>query len=256
MRFDILTIFPDFFASCLKVSLLGKALSKKKFSVRLRNFRDFATDKHRSVDDVPYGGGAGMVLKPEPLLRALDAVPKEKKSLTVLLTPRGRLFNQNRAEEWVKLDQLILICGRYEGVDQRVTNLRVDEEISIGDYILNGGEAAALVVLESVVRLLPGVLGNEASIAQESFQRGLLEFPQYTRPPEFEGLKIPEVLSSGHHKEIESWRRRESIRITWERRPDLLEKTALTEGEKEYLKQLQKKGKVAKSPARKSERVL
>ncbi|OGQ47800.1 MAG: tRNA (guanosine(37)-N1)-methyltransferase TrmD [Deltaproteobacteria bacterium RIFCSPLOWO2_02_FULL_46_8] len=224
MHFEILTIFPEFFESCFEVSLLGKALTSGKIKVNLHNFRDCATDKHHRVDDIPYGGGAGMVLKPEPLVKALDAIPKEKNSRIILLTPRGKLFHQQMAQEWSQLDQLILICGRYEGVDERVVELRVDEEVSIGDYILNGGEIAAAVVLETVVRLLPGVLGNEASISQESFQQGLLEYPQYTRPPEFEGLKVPDVLLSGHHKEIESWRHKEAIRITRERRPDLLNK--------------------------------
>ncbi|MBI5299682.1 MAG: tRNA (guanosine(37)-N1)-methyltransferase TrmD [Deltaproteobacteria bacterium] len=238
MYFEILTIFPKFYESCLKVSLLGKAITSCKIKVNLHNFRDYATDKYHRVDDIPYGGGAGMVLKPEPLVRALDAIPKEKKSRTVLLTPRGKLFNQQMAEDWSQLEQLILICGRYEGVDERVVDLRVDEEVSIGDYVLNGGEVASAVVLETVVRLLPGVLGNEVSIFQESFQQGLLEYPQYTRPPEFEGLKVPDVLLSGHHKEIESWRRKEAIRITRERRPDLLKKEI----------KVAKKTKLANSP--------
>ena len=234
MHFDILTIFPDFFGSALEASLLGKALRDKKLTVLLHNFRDFATDKHSKVDDLPYGGGAGMVLKPEPIVRAVQAIPKKSKSLCVLLSPRGKLFRQETALKWSKLDQLILICGRYEGVDERVRELVVDEEISIGDTVLSGGEPAALVVLDAVTRLLPGVMGNEISLAQESFTQGLLEYPQYTRPAEFEGLKVPEVLLGGHHREIEEWRRQKSLELTSKRRPDLL---------------LQKKRKTAKKPA-------
>lgn len=221
MQFDILTIFPDFFASSLKVSLLGKAIAAQKISVSIHNIRDFATDKHKQVDDVPYGGGPGMVMKPEPMVAAVEAIPRQKKSRVVLLTPRGEVFNQARAQSWRTLDQLILICGRYEGVDERVSELVVDEEISIGDYVLSGGEAAALVILDTMVRLLPGVIGNEASLAQESFGEGLLEYPQYTRPAEFRGLKVPQVLQSGHHAEIEAWRRQQAIDRTRQKRPDL-----------------------------------
>ena len=222
MQFDILTIFPEFFESSLKASLLGKGLSDKKFSVRLHNIRDYTEDKHHSVDATPYGGGAGMVMKPEPLVKALEAIPKAKKCLRILLTPCGSLFNQKTAERFGRMDQLIFVCGRYEGVDERVQELAIDEAISIGDYVLNGGEAAALVILETVVRLIPGVIGNEASLSQESFSQGLLEYPQYTRPPEFRGLKVPEVLLSGHHKEIESWRQKQRRIRTLEKRPDLL----------------------------------
>ena len=208
MQFDILTIFPQFFESSLQVSLLGKAITQKKLNVALHNFRDFATDKHKTVDDVPYGGGPGMVLKPEPLVNTIESISGKKKSKCILLTPRGTLFNQKMARQMAKLDQLILICGRYEGVDERVCELVVDEEISIGDYVLNGGEVAALVLLETVARLIPGVLGNEASLSHESFNEGLLEYPQYTRPPELRGLKVPKVLLSGDHKKIIEWRKK------------------------------------------------
>lgn len=237
MHFDILTIFPEFFTSPLKVSLLGKAIQDKKLSVAVHNFRDFAQDKHQKVDDIPYGGGPGMVLKPEPLVRAIRAVPRKQKSLCVLLSPRGALFNQQKAKEWAGLDQLLLICGRYEGVDERVKELVVDEEISIGDTILSGGEAAALVVLDALVRLLPGVVGNEASLEHESFSQNLLEYPQYTRPAEFEGLKVPDILAGGHHKEIEKWREAKALELTKKRRPDLLKK---------HLKELQKNKKPAR----------
>lgn len=224
VQFDILTIFPQFFESSLQVSLLGKAITQKKLNVALHNFRDFATDKHKTVDDVPYGGGPGMVLKPEPLVNTIESISGKKKSKCILLTPRGTLFNQKMARQMAKLDQLILICGRYEGVDERVCELVVDEEISIGDYVLNGGEVAALVLLETVARLIPGVLGNEASLSHESFNEGLLEYPQYTRPPELRGLKVPKVLLSGNHKEIEAWRGSQAIKMTKKRRPDLLKK--------------------------------
>lgn len=224
MRFDLLTIFPEFFESSLKVSLLGKGLAEKKFSVHLHNIRDFASGKHKTVDDVPYGGGAGMVFKPEPVTAAVESIPREKKSLRLLLSPRGKPFNQHWAKKLAAYDQLILLCGRYEGVDERVRELVIDEEISIGDYVLGGGETAALVVVEAVVRLLPGFVGNESSLSQESFGESLLEYPQYTRPPEFRGLSVPEVLLSGNHKAIEAWRRDAALALTKERRPDLIRK--------------------------------
>lgn len=221
MQFDILTIFPDFFASPLKASLLGKALQDGKVTVALHNIRDFCTDKHKQVDDVPYGGGPGMVMKPEPIVACVESIPRKKKSLAVLLTPRGRLFSQESAAQWAGLDQMILICGRYEGVDERVSQLVADEEVSIGDYVLNGGEAAALVILDTLVRLVPGVLGNQASLTQESFAGGLLEYPQYTRPPEFRGLKVPEVLLGGNHAKIGQWRLDQAAERTARYRPDL-----------------------------------
>lgn len=224
MRFDILTIFPEFFDSSLRVSLLGKGLSEKKFSVHLHNIRDFASGKHKTVDDVPYGGGAGMVFKPEPVTAAVESIPREKKSLRILLSPRGKPFNQHWAKKLAAYDQLILLCGRYEGVDERVRELVIDEEISIGDYVLGGGETAGLVVIEAVVRLLPGFVGNKSSLSQESFGESLLEYPQYTRPPEFRGLKVPEILLSGHHQAIEAWRREAALALTKERRPDLIRK--------------------------------
>lgn len=229
MRFDILTIFPEFFSTPLQTSLLGKAIQSRKLAVHLHNIRDFCTDKHKQVDDIPYGGGPGMVMKPEPIVACVRAIPRKKKSRAILLTPRGELFTQAKALGWSQEDQLLLICGRYEGVDERVAQLVVDEEVSIGDYVLNGGEAAALVVLEAVVRLLPGVVGNQTSLVRESFAEGLLEYPQYTRPPEFEGHKVPEVLQSGNHRAIEQWRQEEALVITRKRRPDML-KTTPTKG--------------------------
>lgn len=241
MQVDILTIFPEFFNSCLSVSLLGKAIHDQKLTVTVHNLRDYAEGKHAKVDDVPYGGGPGMVFKPEPMVRAVRTIPKKSKSLSLLLSPRGKLFTQAMAREWSKVDQILLLCGRYEGIDERVKELVVDEEISIGDYVLNGGEVASLVVLDTLVRLLPGVVGNERSLLEESFAEapggeGLLEYPQYTRPPEFEGLKVPEILLGGNHKAIDRWRREKSLEITAKQRPDLLKN-------RPFSKDLQKKPK-------------
>lgn len=248
MHFDLLTIFPEFFESALKISLLGKGLAEKKFSISLHSIREFSTDKHKTVDDTPYGGGAGMVLKTEPLAKAIESIPRKSKSLSILLSPRGKIFNQAMAKELAAYDQLILVCGRYEGVDERIRELYIDEEISIGDFILNGGETAALVLIDTIARLAPGFMGNQASLHEESFAQGLLEYPQYTRPEEFKGLKVPKILLSGNHREIEKWRRLEAIRLTWERRPELLEKVSLNDGEKAYLKELQKEKKTARKP--------
>ena len=225
--------------SPLQSSLLKRAREDGKIAVRIHDIRQYAEGPHRSVDDVPYGGGAGMVFKPEPLVAAVEAVTREKKSLRVLLSPRGALLKQETLVRFAQLDQLILICGRYEGVDDRVCSLVVDEEISIGDYILAGGEVAAWVVMEGVARLIPGVLGNETSTTTESFEQGLLEYPQYTRPKDFRGLFVPEVLLSGDHAEILRWRRREAIRATWARRPELIQESLLTSEEKTFLRTLQ-----------------
>lgn len=224
MHFDILTIFPEFFKSCFDVSLLGKALKENKFTLTIHNIRDYCTDKHKSVDDLPYGGGAGMVFRPEPVVKAFEALALKSNSRKISLSPRGSLFHQKKAFALTSYDQLILLCGRYEGIDERIQELVIDEEISIGDYILNGGEAAALVILDTIVRLIPGVLGNERSLEEESFSDNLLEYPQYTRPPKFRGLKVPQVLLSGNHKEIEKWRQKEALSLTASRRPDLLGK--------------------------------
>jgi tRNA (guanine37-N1)-methyltransferase len=222
MRFDILTIFPELFEPFLETSLIGKAREAGVLEVNTHNIREHATDKHKTVDDTPYGGGAGMILKIEPIARALDSIndqfpisndqsnPNDSMTKTrrvVVLSARGKQFDQKKAEEYAKLDQLILICGRYEGIDQRVADHLADEELSIGPYVLNGGEAAALVVLEAVARLVPGVIGNPASLAEESFGEGAsAEYPQYTKPEDYKGWKVPEVLLSGNHKEIEKWR--------------------------------------------------
>jgi tRNA (guanine37-N1)-methyltransferase len=221
-------------------SIIKRALERGLVSVFLHNIRDYATDKHHIVDDYPYGGGAGMVMKPEPVFAAVEAVKAEVQQANpqiasfpiILLTPQGRLFNQRIANELATQEQLIFICGHYEGVDERVVEQLVTDEISIGDYILTGGELAAMVIVDAVVRRLPGVLGSESATAEESHTRGLLEYPQYTRPAVYRGRPVPEVLLSGNHAEIARWRRAQSIRRTLLRRPDLLEKADLTEGER------------------------
>lgn len=242
MIFEILTLFPEMFDSYLATSILGRAIAEEKIRVECHNIRDFATDKHRMTDDTPYGGGSGMVMKPEPLVRGLEAIQRRDgpKARVILLSPQGRLFNQKVAQELSRLPRLILVCGKYEGVDDRVRTLAVDEEISIGDYILTGGEIAAMVILEATARLLPGVLGDEESTREESFSQGLLEYPQYTRPREFMGCTVPEVLLSGNHREIAAWRRRRAIEETFRKRPDLLRGANLSDEDRETLAQLQR----------------
>ncbi|HHY59192.1 MAG TPA: tRNA (guanosine(37)-N1)-methyltransferase TrmD [Clostridia bacterium] len=246
MRIDVLTIFPEMFHSPLNTSILKRAIEKGILEVGLTNFRDYATDKHRRVDDYPYGGGSGMVMKPEPIFRAWSAVKEKVKAgvhpRTILLSPQGKLFNQQLAWELSKEEHLILVCGHYEGIDERVRLLLQPEEISIGDYILTGGELGALVIIDAVCRLLPGVLGDEQSAREETFSGGLLEYPQYTRPREFMGLSVPEVLLSGHHAKISQWRRQQSLLRTKKRRPDLLEKAPLTPEEREWLANLEWEG--------------
>jgi len=242
MRFDILSIFPEMFESFFGCSLLKKARDKGLIRIETHNIRDGATDKHRMTDDYPYGGGAGMVMKVEPIARVLEAIgARPGECLRVLLTPQGEIFSQAIAAEMVRSGRIGLICGHYEGVDERVRENLVDREISIGDYILTGGEAAAMVVVDAVARLIPGVLGNDESARHESFSEGLLESPQYTRPEEFRGWKVPDVLLSGHHREIEQWRRREALRRTLRRRPDLLAGAPLTEQDRKILEELKKR---------------
>jgi tRNA (guanine37-N1)-methyltransferase len=220
MRIDVLTIFPEMFAGPLQTSILGRARERGLATIELTDIREFTTDRHQSVDDRPYGGGAGMVMKPEPLFAAVEHL-RTADSLVILLTPQGRPFRQQRARELAAQQHLILICGHYEGVDERVRSALVDEEISIGDYVLTNGNLAALVVTDAVVRLLPGVLGCEHSAVEESFSDDLLEYPQYTRPAEFRGLTVPEILLSGDHGRIEAWRSQQAEARTRERRPDL-----------------------------------
>ena len=220
MRFEVLTLFPELFPGALAHGVTGRALSSGAIRLDVHNLRDFTHDRHRQVDDVPYGGGAGMVLKPEPIFEAVRA--RSGSGPVILLSPQGERFNQRIARELAQPPDLYLICGRYEGVDDRVATHLVDRELSIGDYVLTGGELAALVVIDAVSRLMPGVLGAEASPIEESFAEDLLEYPHYTRPPVFEGHAVPDVLLSGHHAEIERWRREQAEARTKRRRPDLL----------------------------------
>ena len=242
MKFDILTLFPDLFHAFLQESILGRAVKRGLVDIKLTDIRSFARGPHRVTDDRPYGGGNGMVMKPGPVYRALQAVDRPKgKSLVVLLTPQGKTFEQSKAWELSRLDQLILICGRYEGVDERIRKGLVDMELSIGDYVLSGGELGAMVVIDAVSRLLPGVLGGENSAKDDSFEDGLLEYPHYTRPQVFKGKNVPSVLLSGDHEKIRLWRRTESLKRTLERRPDLLKKTKLKQEDEAILAKLQKK---------------
>ncbi len=238
MRFDIITIFPEYFESPLKVGTLRKAREKGLIEINLLNLRDFTQDKHKMVDDRPFGGGEGMVFKPEPLYRAIAKVRQEGTPYVVYLSPQGRLLTQEIVRELYDKGHLVLICGRYEGIDERIREHFIDDEISIGDYVVFGGEVAALVIIEAVSRLVPGVVGKRDSVEKETFSQGLLKYPQYTRPRDFLGHKVPEVLLSGDHAAIARWRREKSLEITLKKRPDLLKKAPLTPEDKEFLKKL------------------
>ena len=277
MRIDVLTLFPEMFEGVFGASILGKARDKGLVKLSAVNFRDYSTNKHGQVDDTPYGGGGGMVLKPEPIFAAVEdllsrtelaadaassasadrtgeapaAASASEESLSasaasgsrpriVLLCPQGETFTQQKAEEFAREDHLIFICGHYEGYDERIRIGLVTDEISIGDYVLTGGELPAMVMIDSTVRLLPGVLGNENSAITDSFSTGLLEYPHYTRPTEFRGMQVPDVLLSGHHAHIEAWRRRESLRRTLQRRPELLDRLTLTKQEQKWLEELKR----------------
>ena len=224
MIFEVLTLFPEMFSSVMSTSLLGKAVEKGALTVHLTDPRTFTTDKHHSVDDTPYGGGAGMVMRPEPVVAAVEhAVAARGPAHRVLLGPAGRPLTHARVRELAEIDRLLLVCGRYEGIDDRVRQLVIDEELSIGDFVLSGGEAAAMAVIDAAARFIPGVLGDATSTDEESFAAGLLEAPHYTRPAEFRGLAVPEVLLSGHHEKIRAWRAAESLARTQQVRPDLLD---------------------------------
>jgi tRNA (guanine37-N1)-methyltransferase len=265
MRFDVFTLFPPIFESPLQESILKRAIEAGLIEVRLHNIRDFATDKHHVTDDYPYGGGGGMVMKPEPIFAAVESVlgmqnaefgmqndesnagsairhPQSKIPI-ILLTPQGRLFDQSVARELAQHDRLALICGRYEGVDERVREHLATDEISVGDYVLTGGELAALVIVDALSRLRPGVLGDPDASFDDSHSDGLLEYPHYTRPPEFRGWRVPDVLLSGHHAEVARWRRRQSLVRTAQRRPDLLQQAHLSEEEQRLLEDLSGSGK-------------
>ncbi len=242
MRIDILSLFPEMFQAPFSTGIFKRAIDNKLVNINLHNIRDYTHDKHHTADDYPYGGGPGMVLKPEPIFEAVESIKsdissKEEAGMLpiILLTPQGRLFSQQIAQELSKYSHLILICGHYEGVDERVREHLVTDEISVGDYVLTGGELPAMVVIDAVVRLLPGVLGSEASPLDESHATGLLEYPQYTRPPEYRGWSVPEVLLSGNHALITKWRREQIIRRTLERRPELLDKANLCSEERQLV---------------------
>ncbi|GFH43154.1 tRNA (guanine-N(1)-)-methyltransferase [Lactococcus hodotermopsidis] len=236
MRLDILTLFPEMFSS-LEHSIVGRAQNSGKINVNFHNFRDFATNSQKHVDDMPYGGGQGMLLMPQPIFDTLASFPHEK-ARVLMMDPAGRRFDQKFAEELAKEEQLVFLCGHYEGFDERIKTL-VTDEVSLGDYVLTGGEVAACVMIDATVRLIPDVLGKKASHEDDSFSSGLLEYPQYTRPEEFRGLKVPEVLMSGHHENIRKWRLSESLRKTLRLRPDLLEKYELTDEERKILTTLE-----------------
>jgi tRNA (guanine37-N1)-methyltransferase len=238
LRFDILSIFPEMFSSPFQCSLLQKAGEKRFIEIQIHDIRRYAVDKHRMTDDAPYGGGGGMVMKVEPIERALASLNLPEKTPVILMTPQGETFHQAMAEELAASERIVLICGHYEGVDERVRLHLATREISIGDYVLTGGELSAMVVVDAVARLVPGVLGNTDSAVYDSFSTGLLEYPHYTRPSEYQGWKVPEVLLSGNHREIDLWRRRESLRRTRLRRPDLLEKLILSEVDRRTLESM------------------
>lgn len=239
MKFDVLTLFPEMLTAYLQQGVLGRAVKRGLVDVNLINIRDFAKGTHKTTDDRPYGGGEGMVMKPGPIYRALKSVDRvDGRSPVILLSPQGKLFDQSIAWEMSGWDQLILVCGRYEGVDERIKLTCIDMELSIGDYILSGGELGAMVIVDAVSRLIPGVLGSERSNLEDSFEDGLLEYPQYTRPRVFQDKEVPEILLSGNHEKIRVWRKKESLKRTLEKRPDLLKQAKLTLEDKAILAEL------------------
>ncbi|MBN1177929.1 MAG: tRNA (guanosine(37)-N1)-methyltransferase TrmD [Anaerolineae bacterium] len=241
MRFDVFTLFPTMFASPLEESILGRARERGIVFIYLHNIRDYAAGRHHITDDAPYGGGGGMVMKPEPIFAAVETVLGNEEDVPIiLLSPQGRLFTHEVAVDLARHRRVALLCGRYEGVDERVCQHLVTDEISIGDYVLSGGELAAMVIIDAVTRLLPGTLGDPAATFEDSHARGLLEYPHYTRPPVFRGWDVPEVLRSGDHAAVTQWRREQVLRRTWERRPDLLARAPLTAQDREFLAQLEK----------------
>ena len=238
MRFDILTLFPDMMKTILSESIIGRAEKNKILEINCVNIRDFANNKHNSVDDYPYGGGFGMVMQAPPIYRAYESIAEGEKPYTVYMSPQGKVLTQEKAIELSKLDRLVILCGHYEGVDERVLEEIVDEEISIGDYVLTGGELPAAVLIDCVARMIEGVLPQSESFEDESIYSGLLEYPQYTRPPEFMGRKVPDVLLSGHHINIENWKRKEALRRTYIKRPELLKTAELTQKDRKMLDEI------------------
>lgn len=236
VRFDILTLFPEMIEGMLNQSILKRAIEKKIIEVNIINFRDFSTNKHSTVDDYAYGGGAGMLISVEPIHLAMKTIPNIDKAYKILTSPSGNVYNQNKAEKLSKLDYIVIVCGHYEGIDNRILDY-IDEEISIGDYVLTGGEIPACAIIDSIARLVPGVISDE-SIVGESFTMGLLEYPQYTRPYEYDGKKVPDVLVSGHHANIKKWQRYQSLKKTYEARPELLGNIALTNEDIKMLEEI------------------
>jgi tRNA (guanine37-N1)-methyltransferase len=245
MRIDILTLFPEMFEAVLNESIIGRAAEKDLIELKFHNIRDYSENKHKKVDDYPYGGGLGMLMQCQPIFSAVEDIKSVlgKKPYTILMSPQGKTFDQAKARELSGYENLMIICGHYEGIDERVTEALVDEELSIGDFILTGGEIAAMAVVDATCRLVPGVLKEDASHMVESFGDGLLEFPQYTRPPEFMGMGVPEVLLSGHHENIEQWKRYQSLKRTYEKRPELLDKAVLSKQDMKLLDKIKKECK-------------
>lgn len=245
MRCEIITIFPDIFRAYFSEGIVKRAIESGIFEVKVHNLRDYTVDKHRTVDDSPYGGGPGMVMKPDPFFKAVKAVKADGiETYSIMLSPQGRRFDHDMAMRLsYERRRLLFLCGRYEAIDERVMDLLVDEEISIGDYVLTGGELPALVIIDGIVRLLPGALGDEFSSKEESFSWGILDYPHYTRPPEFEGLRVPDVLLSGNHRQIVSWRRKEALRKTFRRRPELLQRAPLTDEDQRLLAEIEEEEK-------------
>jgi len=247
MRFDILTLFPGMFAGPFDESIIRRGRDKQLIDIAIHNIRDWATDRHQTTDDAPYGGGAGMVMKVEPLTACIESVKERHPASTVVMTsPQGRRLTHQVATELAGRDGLIIVCGRYEGIDERVRTLCIEDDISIGDFVLSGGEIAAMTIVDAVTRLIPGVLGSEESAESDSFCDGLLEYPQYTRPPEFRGLAVPEILLSGNHELIRKWRRRESLRKTRQLRPDLMTEGDLTKEDRKLLAELDREDAAAR----------
>lgn len=244
MRFDILTLFPNLFDGVFEESIIKRARESGQLTIDLHNIREYAEGRHRVTDDTPYGGGGGMIFKPEPIFTAVESVlgPDPADTPIILLTPQGRVFTHQIARELARQSRLVLICGRYEGVDARVHEHLATDEISIGDYVLSGGEIPAMVLVEAITRLLPGVLGDPSAAFEDSHSDGVLEYPHYTRPAEYRGHEVPEVLLSGHHAHIVQWRRRQALRLTWQKRPDILDRAHLTEDDLAFLAELKAKG--------------
>jgi tRNA (guanine37-N1)-methyltransferase len=238
MKFEILTLFPEMFEGVLGSSILNKAQERELIEVETINIRAYATDKHKQADDYPYGGGAGMVMKPEPIFRAVDSLEIDEDVPVIFLTPQGKTFNQKMAKDFAKKERLVLLCGHYEGIDQRVRGELVSHEISIGDFVLTGGELPAMILVDAISRMVPGVLGSDESYIEDSFYHGILDYPQYTRPQEFRGLEVPGILLSGDHGKIARWRRKEALKKTLLRRSDLLEEVELSSEDKKLLAEI------------------